>query len=98
MDECGAHIPNQVHINEHKCDRKFKLGSNVNYRWMGSHLTREILENDKLNLRKLKEEVKSKFSIEVSMGQCKKAKQHACLLLKVPWWKIMQSYGPMVRR
>nr|KAJ0222911.1 hypothetical protein LSAT_V11C200061390 [Lactuca sativa] len=51
-------------IIEHNCARNFKLGSIVNYRWIGSHFTREVLENQKFNVRMLKEEVKTKFGIE----------------------------------
>nr|KAJ0209627.1 hypothetical protein LSAT_V11C400223780 [Lactuca sativa] len=51
-------------------------------RWIGSHFTREVLENEKLNVRMLKEEVKNKFGIEVSMRQCRRAKQHAVSLVE----------------
>nr|KAJ0188000.1 hypothetical protein LSAT_V11C900471820 [Lactuca sativa] len=36
-------------ITDHTCARNFKLGSNVDYRWIGSHFTREVLEIEKLN-------------------------------------------------
>nr|KAJ0186190.1 hypothetical protein LSAT_V11C900462230 [Lactuca sativa] len=41
-------------IIDHTCARNFKLGSIVNYRWIGSHFTREIFENHKFNVRMLK--------------------------------------------
>nr|KAJ0209190.1 hypothetical protein LSAT_V11C400211760 [Lactuca sativa] len=48
-------------INEHNCARNF------NYRWIGSHFTREVLENEKLNIRMLKKAVKNKFGIECNI-------------------------------
>nr|KAJ0217575.1 hypothetical protein LSAT_V11C300109760 [Lactuca sativa] len=63
-------------INEHNCAMNFKIGSVVNYRWIGNQFTREVLENRKFNVRMLKADVKTKFGIEVSMGQCRRAKQH----------------------
>nr|KAJ0190573.1 hypothetical protein LSAT_V11C800445900 [Lactuca sativa] len=45
------------------------LGSIVNYRWIGSHFTKEALENQKFNVRMLKEEVKIKFGIEWKIMQ-----------------------------
>nr|KAJ0226615.1 hypothetical protein LSAT_V11C100021010 [Lactuca sativa] len=54
----------------------------IDIRWIGSHFTREVLENHKFNVTMLKEEVKTKFGIEVSMGQCRRAKQHAMSLVE----------------
>nr|KAJ0195769.1 hypothetical protein LSAT_V11C700378160 [Lactuca sativa] len=62
----------------------------VNYRWIGSHFTREVLENQKFNVRMLKEEVKTKFSIDVSMGQNRRAKQHAVSLVE---GAIVETYA-----
>ncbi|XP_023760658.2 uncharacterized protein LOC111909102 [Lactuca sativa] len=88
-------------IIEHNCARNFKLGSIVNYRWIGSHFTREVLENQKFNVRMLKEEVKTKFGIEVSMEQCRRAKQHVMALVEgtiVENYAKLWSYGEEIKR
>ncbi|CAI9299767.1 unnamed protein product [Lactuca saligna] len=75
-------------------------GSIVNYRWTGSHFTREVLENQKFNVRMLREEVKIKFGIEVSMGQCRRAKQYAMSLIKgtiVENYAKLWSYGEEIK-
>ncbi|CAI9292670.1 unnamed protein product [Lactuca saligna] len=87
-------------INKHNCARSFKLGSIINYRWIGSHFTREVLENQKFNVRMLKEEVKTKFGIEVSMGQRRKAKQHVVSFVEgaiVENYAKFWSYGEEIR-
>ncbi|CAI9266267.1 unnamed protein product [Lactuca saligna] len=88
-------------IIDHNCAGNFKLGSIVNYRWIGSHFTREVLENQKFNVRMLKEEVKTKIGIEVSMGQCRRSKQHAMSLVKgtiVGNYAKLWSYGEEIKR
>ncbi|CAI9295709.1 unnamed protein product [Lactuca saligna] len=79
-------------IINHNCARNFKLGSIVNYRLIGTHFTWEVLENQKFNVRMLKEEVKTKFGIEVSMGQCRRAKQYVMSLVECT---IVENYAQM---
>nr|KAJ0225724.1 hypothetical protein LSAT_V11C100008360 [Lactuca sativa] len=73
--------------NEHNCARNFKLGSNVNYRWIGSHFTKEVLENEKLNVRMLKEEVKNNSVEEQSNVQCLFLKGNGCPIDRVDEFK-----------
>jgi len=86
---------------EHNCARNFKLGSIVNYRWVGAHFTSEVVQNQKLTVRMLKEEVKRRFGIEVSMGQCRRAKQHAISIVQgsiVEHYAKLWSYGEEIIR
>ncbi|CAI9259249.1 unnamed protein product [Lactuca saligna] len=46
---------------DHNCARNFKFGSLVTYAWIGSHYTKEIVESQKISLRKLRLKVMAKF-------------------------------------
>ncbi|XP_023754652.2 uncharacterized protein LOC111903098 [Lactuca sativa] len=88
-------------IDEHNCARNFKLGSIVSYAWIGSHFTTEFLQKQKMSVRMLREEVKQAFGIDVSMGQCRRAKKHAIELIEgtlVEHYSKLQSYGEEIRR
>ncbi|CAI9268000.1 unnamed protein product [Lactuca saligna] len=39
---------------DHNCARNFKFGSLVTYAWIGSHYTKEIVESQKISVRKLR--------------------------------------------
>nr|KAJ0213759.1 hypothetical protein LSAT_V11C400190290 [Lactuca sativa] len=75
---------------DHNCARNFKFGSLVTYAWIGSHYTKEIVESQKISVRKLRLKVMAKFGIQVSMGQCKRAKKYA---LKLVEGNIVEHYG-----
>ncbi|CAI9285045.1 unnamed protein product [Lactuca saligna] len=67
---------------DHNCARNFKFGSLVTYAWIGSHYTKEIVESQKISVRKLRLKVMAKFGIQVSMGQCRRAKKYALKLVE----------------
>ncbi|CAI9281057.1 unnamed protein product [Lactuca saligna] len=46
---------------DHNCARNFKFGSLVTYAWIGSHYTKEIVESQKISVRKLRLKVMAKF-------------------------------------
>ena len=54
-----------------------------------------------MSVRMLKEEVKQTFGIDVSMGQCRRAKKHAIELIEgtlVEHYSKLWSYGEEIRR
>nr|KAJ0210286.1 hypothetical protein LSAT_V11C400175160 [Lactuca sativa] len=85
----------------HRCSRNYKLGSIVNYQWIGSHYTEEILHRQKLTIRQLRLEVIKKFSIEVGISQCRRAKQYAINIIEgalIEHYVKLWSYGEEIRR
>ncbi|GKA89111.1 calcium/proton exchanger [Tanacetum coccineum] len=62
---------------EHKCCRNHNLGSLVTYKWIAMQYFKEIIEDPFMPLRKMRDDIKQKFMIDVSVGQCKRAKQLA---------------------
>ncbi|GJT31623.1 calcium/proton exchanger [Tanacetum coccineum] len=62
---------------EHKCCRNYNLGSLVTFRWIALHFFKEIIEDPFMPLRKMRAEIRQKFMIDVSLGQCRRAKQLA---------------------
>ena len=88
-------------IDDHNCARNFKMGSIVSYARIGSHFTSKFLQKQKMSVRLLKEEVKQKFGIDVSMGQCRRAKKYAIELIEgtlVEHYAKLWSYGEEIRR
>ena len=86
---------------KHQCARNYKLGSIVNYLWIGSHYTKEILHRQKLTIRQLRLEVIKKFGIEVSISQCRRAKQYAMNIFEgtlIENYAKLWSYGEEIRR
>ena len=77
---------------DHNCARNFKFGSLVTYAWIGSHYTKEIVESQKISVRKLRLKVMAKFGIQVSMGQCRRAKKYA---LKLVEGSLVEHYGKL---
>ena len=77
---------------DHNCDRNFNFGSLVTYAWIGSHYTKEIVESQKISVRKLRLKVMAKFGIQVSMGQCRRAKKYA---LKLVEGSLVEHYGKL---
>nr|KAJ0207050.1 hypothetical protein LSAT_V11C500241920 [Lactuca sativa] len=76
----------------HNCARNFNFGSLVTYAWIGSHYTKESVESQKISVRKLRLKVKAKFGIQVSMGQCRRAKKYA---LKLVEGSLIEHYGKL---
>ncbi|GJX80913.1 hypothetical protein Tco_0329062 [Tanacetum coccineum] len=64
-------------ISEHKCCRNYNLGSLVTYRWIALQYFKEIIEDPFMPLRKMRDDIRQKFMIDVSLGQCRRAKQLA---------------------
>nr|KAJ0191009.1 hypothetical protein LSAT_V11C800445800 [Lactuca sativa] len=72
---------------DHNCARNFKFGSLI-----GSHYTKEIVESQKISVRKLRLKVMVKFGIQVSMVQCRRAKKYA---LKLVEGNLVEHYGKL---
>nr|GEV28071.1 calcium/proton exchanger [Tanacetum cinerariifolium] len=62
---------------DHKCSRNYNLGALVNYRWIAAQCAREIIKDLFLPLRTINEDIRKKYMTDVSLGQCKRAKQTA---------------------
>ncbi|GJW56644.1 hypothetical protein Tco_0103375 [Tanacetum coccineum] len=62
---------------EHNCCRNYNLGSLVTYKWIVVQYFKEIIEDPFMPLRKMRDDIRQKFMIDVSVGQCKRAKQLA---------------------
>ena len=62
---------------DHNCSRNYNLGSLVTYKWIAYHMSKEILNDPFIPYIKMKSLIREKFLIEVSLGQCKRAKQRA---------------------
>ncbi|GJW60511.1 calcium/proton exchanger [Tanacetum coccineum] len=62
---------------EHKCCRNYNLGSLVTYKWIAVQYFKEIIKDPFIPLRKMRDDIRQKFMIDVSVGQCKRAKQLA---------------------
>ncbi|GJS17730.1 hypothetical protein Tco_0412202 [Tanacetum coccineum] len=60
---------------EHKCSRNYNLGSLVTYKWIAHQFAKEIINDPFMPYIKLKDAIRQKFMIDVSIGQCKRAKQ-----------------------
>ena len=64
-------------IQDHKCSRNYNLGSLVNFKWIAAQYMREIIADPFMPYRKMKEDIRQKYRIDVSLGQCRRAKQRA---------------------
>nr|GEY03522.1 calcium/proton exchanger [Tanacetum cinerariifolium] len=64
-------------ISEHKRCRNYNLGSLVTYKWIDMQYFKEIIEDTFMPLRKMRDDIRQKLMIDVSVGQCKRAKQLA---------------------
>ncbi|GJU55890.1 hypothetical protein Tco_1229604 [Tanacetum coccineum] len=62
---------------DHKCVRNYNMGSLVKYRRIASHYTKEIINNLFITVRYMQNDIREKFMVDVSLGQCKRAKQYA---------------------
>nr|GEV03484.1 hypothetical protein CTI12_AA105810 [Tanacetum cinerariifolium] len=52
-------------------------GSLVTYKWIALQYCKEIIEDPFMPLRKIRVDIRQKFMIDVSLGQCRRAKQLA---------------------
>ncbi|CAI9265507.1 unnamed protein product [Lactuca saligna] len=85
----------------HDCSRNFMFGSLVTYAWIGSNYTKDIVESQKISVRKLRLKVMAKFGIQVSMGKCRRAKKYALKLVEgsfVEHYGKLRSYGHEILR
>nr|GFB50715.1 chloramphenicol acetyltransferase-like domain-containing protein [Tanacetum cinerariifolium] len=62
---------------DHKCTRKYNMGSLVTFRWIARHYANEIVMNLALTYKFIREDIREKYMIDVSEGRCKRAKQCA---------------------
>ncbi|GJV94740.1 60S ribosomal protein L34 [Tanacetum coccineum] len=64
-------------IPEHTCSRNFELGSLVTFKWIAKQFAFKIIQDPTITYRCIQEQIKKKYLINVSVGQCKRAKQRA---------------------
>ncbi|GJU31593.1 calcium/proton exchanger [Tanacetum coccineum] len=64
-------------ISEHKCCKNYNLGSLVTYKWIAMKYCKEIIDDPCMPLKKIKDDIRQKFMIDVSLRQCRRAKQLA---------------------
>ncbi|PWA76341.1 hypothetical protein CTI12_AA235510 [Artemisia annua] len=62
---------------KHKCSRNYNLGSLVTYKWIAHHFAKELIEDPFIPLLKMQTQIRTKCHINVSIGQCQRAKQRA---------------------
>ncbi|GJW40778.1 hypothetical protein Tco_0066623 [Tanacetum coccineum] len=62
---------------DHNCCRNYNLGALVTYKWIAHHYAREIIDNPWLSYKYMQNSIREKYLIDVSLGQCKRAKQCA---------------------
>ncbi|GKE09136.1 hypothetical protein Tco_1412687 [Tanacetum coccineum] len=55
----------------------YNLGSLVTYRWITHHYAKQLIADPFIPTLKMKTDIWEKFLINVSLGQCKRAKQRA---------------------
>ncbi|GJW14730.1 RNA-directed DNA polymerase, eukaryota, nucleotide-binding alpha-beta plait domain protein [Tanacetum coccineum] len=75
---------------EHKCAINYNLGSLVTYKWIAQHFAKEIIEDPFIPLLKIKAAIREKFLINVSLGQCKRAKRSALYIFE---GGLIEHYG-----
>ncbi|GJR61831.1 calcium/proton exchanger [Tanacetum coccineum] len=79
--DSGEEIVNQLSglRSKYKILKKlnYNLGALVTYRWIALQYFKEIIEDPFMSLRKMRDDIRQKFMIDVSLGQCTRAKQLA---------------------
>nr|GEY10420.1 calcium/proton exchanger [Tanacetum cinerariifolium] len=55
----------------------YNLGSLVTFRWIALHFFKELINDQFMSLRKMRDDIRKKFMIDVSLGRCRRAKQLA---------------------
>lgn len=61
-------------IPDHKCYRNYNLGSLVTFKWIAAQYGLENIIDPFMTYRKMKEGIRQKYRIDVSLGQCKRAR------------------------
>ncbi|GJU85922.1 calcium/proton exchanger [Tanacetum coccineum] len=61
----------------HRCTRNYNMGSLVTFRWIARHYARDIILNSVFITSYIREDIREKYMVDVSLGQCKRAKQCA---------------------
>ncbi|GJW16473.1 hypothetical protein Tco_0020606 [Tanacetum coccineum] len=64
-------------ISDHRCCRNYNLGSLVTYKWIALQYADAIIADLFISYNKMKADIRQKFMIDVSLGQCRRAKQRA---------------------
>ena len=64
-------------VPQHCCCRNFDLGALVTFKWIAKQFAQKVIQNPTITYRSIQEQVKKKYLINVSVGQCKRAKQRA---------------------
>nr|GEZ45252.1 60S ribosomal protein L34 [Tanacetum cinerariifolium] len=77
---------------EHTCSRNFELGSLVTFKWIAKQFAFKIIQDPTITYRYIQEQIKKKYLINVSVGQCKRAKQRALFDNEGP--SVADSIGP----
>ena len=62
-------------LKKHKCSRNYNLGSLVTYKWIAHHYAKELIVDPFNSLLKMKADIRTKYHINLSIGQCQRAKQ-----------------------
>ncbi|PWA78041.1 hypothetical protein CTI12_AA102080 [Artemisia annua] len=62
---------------KHRCSRNYNLGSLVTYKWMAHHYAKELIADPFIPLLKMKADIRARYHLNVSIGQCLRAKQRA---------------------
>nr|GEW99508.1 chloramphenicol acetyltransferase-like domain-containing protein [Tanacetum cinerariifolium] len=75
---------------KHKCARNYNLGSLVTYKWIAHHFVKKIIADPFISLLKIKAAIREKFLINVSLRQCKRAKQRALYVFE---GGLIEHYG-----
>nr|KAJ0218978.1 hypothetical protein LSAT_V11C300142140 [Lactuca sativa] len=63
--------------NIHLCARNFNFGTLVSCNWLAKHYLKDIIMKPKMTLTEMKEDVLRMFSVNVSKGQCHRARTKA---------------------
>ncbi|CAH1414693.1 unnamed protein product [Lactuca virosa] len=67
---------------KHSCSRKFTFGHLVSPQWIASHLVKEIVFNPSIKLKELRELIRTKFKITLSISKCNRAKHKAMVMIE----------------
>ena len=62
---------------KHRCSRNYNLGSLVTYKWIAHHYAKELIADPFIPLLKMKADIRARYHLNVSIGQCLRAKQRA---------------------
>nr|GEZ60993.1 hypothetical protein CTI12_AA081420 [Tanacetum cinerariifolium] len=74
----------------HRYTRNYNMGSLVTFRWIARHYGRDIILNSAISYKFIREDIREKYMVDVSLGQCKRAKQ--CALYEHDG-RLIEHYG-----